>query len=467
MNNQYFYTKIDLKILKMSIKCFFLDLFEKSNDGSEEILLCVLSNGHVLKYPVSTQIVNQIFPVKDDILSNILMELKKSDVFNNNIVSWNQNNRIKSIGKFNPSKKFETRVELSRDKDKIIVYGMMHNNIDGFIGVYLLNNDNMELVFLESVLGVVDISFFNGEQNGYVCLPKSKESSVSTIIVPPNNCNFETRVIPSITFTSLKAKKLTRIISSPSDKRFLFVTWNDVENPSISFYRYNVKRSNVTCTEIEYKFMNSVYICSLCFNRSGDKVGFIYENEDYFGITIWDLSVQNICKGCAAKINKNDMGEILCSKFYGTYDDVGDSYYFLTTNGLFMYNKKKLYMWPQTSPIYTNFYINEANSIYIVHHQSAILTLVKSYKQLPVEEIEQPPILKCVIENSTLLLTGIHMYRCGNCRKPLIHPLVSTKDDIKYCYCSKKCQREHFPKYYTRKSSELSLSTAAHNRTSS
>jgi hypothetical protein len=63
--------------------------------------------------------------------------------------------------------------------------------------------------------------------------------------------------------------------------------------------------------------------------------------------------------------------------------------------------------------------------------------------------LPQVPLIKNYTCGDCDSLSCLHMYRCSNCRRPLLYPLVSTNQEagVKTCYCSPECQAGHWPKF--------------------
>jgi hypothetical protein len=60
------------------------------------------------------------------------------------------------------------------------------------------------------------------------------------------------------------------------------------------------------------------------------------------------------------------------------------------------------------------------------------------------------PIVKSYLEGECEVLACMHLYRCADCRRPLLYPLVSAAPDgLATSYCSQRCQENHWPQFST------------------
>jgi hypothetical protein len=70
-------------------------------------------------------------------------------------------------------------------------------------------------------------------------------------------------------------------------------------------------------------------------------------------------------------------------------------------------------------------------------------------KELPFQRFRRLPIVRAKMEGNKDDVSVMHLYRCANCRVPMVYPLVSRGQDgaLRQYYCSRRCQLQHWPLY--------------------
>ena len=426
----------------------------------EDVLICVTTDGFIYYFPIKKTLPDYLFSSTTSVPPLIPAIIKRqSTAFSNqklsitDIIAYHQNLKPHCIGKFIPiPEKSMMSAELSFDKKLLFVKGVLYQNVPSYV-LYSLKQNSVEILYVEPMLGVIDMCFHS---NSYtiLALPRCLNGIISQLTFPnPFPEHFNHRIIPQMTFLGHSSKRSHHIIASPTSTHHQFATWSDEEIPQISLWRIALDGQILRWFETTMQFTIPLFIQCVAFDANGDRIGFVMSTGNYTAMTIWELKKdQN--KQNTFIIPDDLFGEVICGKWGDTFNEDSDSYYVLTTKGLFMHNGVHITMWKQPTVKMTNFLISDELSIFYVN-ENCELHFISPHEGDPnggaiTLNCERPkpiPFVKATTKGECDLVYPVHLHRCANCRMPLIQPLICKENGLECCYCSRECQEEHWPTY--------------------
>lgn len=439
--------------------CVLLEPLGTSDESATDSLLAVMSDGYIYSFPIKFSPQDYLFQKPLGLIPH-LQKLNQS-VFRNpklaitDILVYSNGMNITCLGKFDPiSQERKIRAEISKDRKSLIIYGVVYNNVPS-IAVYSIKPKSLSLIFVDSLLGVIDLCF-HPSQNTLLALPRAMTGMISQITLPQTIPeHYAYRVIPQVMFLGHPSKRMMHIISCKTVTHHQFATWTDDEKPTISFWRLDTVQS-LRWFETSMHITVPAYIQHLQVDSKGDRLGFVLQTEKYTAISIWDLRKDADRQNNLA-IPTEEFGKVITAKWQTLLavmptSSRDEAFYVLTTKGLFMHSGSQIWKWPQTELPMVNFFAAHENYIFYMNTESELHmismhegdvsaggVLLKSTKAPSI------PFIKATIKGPCDVAVGVHCYRCANCRMPLIHPLVCSMDGLECCYCSKSCQEEHWP----------------------
>ena len=441
-------------------KSILLESCGISRADCEDVLLSVTSDGFIYYFPIRKTLPDYLFSSPSNAQPLIPAIIKRqSTAFSNqklsisDIIAYHQFLKPQCIGKFTPIQdESMMSAELSFDKKLLLIKGVLYENVPSYV-LYSLKQNSVEILFVDTILSVSDMCFHS---NNYtiLALPRCIKGIISQLTFPnPFPQHFNHRIIPQMTFLGHSSKHLHHITGSPTSTHHQFATWSDEEIPQISLWRIALDGQYLRWFETTMQFTIPLFIQNIVFDSNGDRIGFVMSTETYTSITIWELKKdQN--KQNTFIIPEDVFGEVITAKWGDTFNEDSESYYVLTTTGLFMHNGVQITMWKQPSVKMTNFLISDELSIFYIN-ENGDLHFISPHEGDPnggaitlnCERPKSIPFIKATTKGECDLVYPVHLHRCANCRMPLIQPLICKQDDLECCYCSRECQEEHWPSY--------------------
>lgn len=368
---------------------------------------------------------------------------------------------IECIYIFKPiSKKREIRAQVSTYHSLLLIYGMMQNNVPSFGVFRIIMNDakqtSLKLIYADSILGMSDVAFHLGK-NMIFGIPRGLQSTITFIEIPEViPTGFNHRMIPRILLGCHTAERQNHISACTTISEYQFVTWSDSEIPEIIFWKLGQKNEELQWFQIQLKFSVPVFIRQLVLDPIGTKIGMVLETNDETMFCIWEMyeSSELMQSNFAVK----DIGTLLSGCWGKSLSaNSGDSFIIMTTNGMYEHLSSSIIKRDQPPIPFVTFY-DESLMTRLYCNMAGELHIVKMTDNDPtmgphdVEATSMPPFDLEKNEETGVCdgVVGMHLHRCGNCKMPLLFPLISESDDgkISNCYCCRKCQKEHWPIYY-------------------
>ena len=441
-------------------------------------IICVLDNGSVLVYNIHNKKSDYFFSFHGDVrnhqpefISGNSLELAtRMKLGLSDFVAFSSATSVSCIYHFTPVKQQHLiSAQLSHNKMFLMIYGMLHHDMPSFC-VFRLSflapkeTFQLSMIFADSILGVSAAAFTHNNACLYA-LPRTLNGVVAEFPLPVENfVHYQHRMISRISMSAGSIEKLSHMVVSPvSGSEFDLVTWSDEDFPEIAFWKF-IDEDNFEC--LSFKFNSSVFIQNVAFNSTGKMLGLVVMAGFRNVICVWELNnvMENGIKQhnfVAAKFGdfiNAKWGSSMSEYMQGNENKMPESYMAIGTSVIIEHVVNTLKLWNQTPSEMTNyidinqltrFYMNKNKELHVID----LADLDRKQGPTSINPEEYPPFsfLKTKVTGQTENATGMHLYRCCNCNNLLIHPLMSKSDDgsLEQCYCSRDCQRKHWPIYVT------------------
>lgn len=369
-------------------------------------------------------------------------------------------NRVKQgsitcIGSFQPAANASrTRVEYVPEKHHLIVSGMVYKKVPS-VGVFHVTADSMFLVFVDSLLGVSDITF-SRYMHSYIALPRLANSAVALFNPQRQRVidgKFEHRFVPELLFGGSNMKRTTHI-SGGSHHKLHAVSWSDDSCPSIITWNFSPPlESDKHWRCHEYDFLVPCFVHHVTIDPSTEKLGFVMEHSEKVFFCVWDLEGPRVVQH---NFEVSDVSSIRSAKWVRSIICSQMVYAVSADSGYFEHHTNEIKKWD--NPLYDvsticcdengdRFYFNEEGNLEFIScrdfYERADLMPTCALRAAPV------PIIHNQMSDMCDNLACMHMFRCAKCRRPLLYPLSAydPATGTKTCYCSHDCFREHWPSY--------------------
>ncbi|OHT06700.1 hypothetical protein TRFO_25159 [Tritrichomonas foetus] len=357
------------------------------------------------------------------------------------------------IGSIKFSKNVEPlKIEFTNDgSNLLIVYGLQHKDIPS-IGVFKVTSTKMSLVYADSLLSVADITY-SSHNHALILIPRLSQTSVGILEIPQAPRKYQPRLIPEMMFAGSHLRRTVHLSPGGSNKWHL-LSWSDEICPSIIAWHFS------SPTEKEKLWSACVidillpcYLQFLSYDQTSDKLGFIVQKNDDTLVCVWDLENKHIIQ-YNYKIPGID--QIWSAKWAKSVSSSSVFFTVSASTGYYEHQIDKIVKWPNPIDKMAKFFTDEQENRFYFDDQGELKVVSAPVfkEQVKLENVEAQqvasyPIIQNYMNGKCDTLSCMHLYRCANCRRPLLCPLVSrsTEHRLSNCYCSAECQLNHWPTY--------------------
>lgn len=422
----------------------------------------------VADYPLEFDNSRWILTVDTNGSVNLLKNSLDLDKFLNkgskNAVSYNFTGPVIPVDKYFDVKCLDI-IELTKDQSGLkfsfysnpncilVVHGVIINKIES-IAIYSVLPTGLKMVHFENRFGVNDLCYLN--DYGLVCsIPKSLGGCIMMHnLVIEEDDKLEPVYYPDFSISLYNTERFNHM--NCSRKGDNIVLWTDDVLPYFAFY--SVKPDKTYIVDV-YKFTVEAFIREFVVHENGCHYGVVMETDDKCFVCIWNRNSNRInqknyefnnllhCENYTssylnAYFSRNECNE-LCF--------VVSTHKFLceaTLKSLTVFDANS-YRGTMLKTKHDNLFISFSkcnfsliNKQILERERQSSLYYTKTSSKTSFENI------KANCKGKTMNAEALCMKRCYCCRRSLLYHLLSEKDGIYAYYCSKECQKKHWPTFF-------------------
>jgi hypothetical protein len=423
-------------------------------------ILCVFSSGEVLIHPIRKDRNDYIAGSSEELHGHLdlfptarFSQLTHLDLMLTDLVAHTTHAPIECIYRFTPIANCQQmHAELSPSTTHLMIYGMMHHSVPA-VGVFEICEDphvHLKLIYTDSILAVCDVSVSDTK---IAVIPRVACGAIAVMDIPHEVEPYEHRILPTISFVGTHGDQMRHLALCPAHQlNWQWLSWSDSERPVLSLW--HLPEATTAWDSLAFEFLEPAWIQAAQFHPTAQKIGIVVATHNQTVAGVWEilgdqslLQVNFVCEGIGQFVAAQWSWQLKLGK------DTTRSFFVIGTSGMIEIFGNNTFFWPQpTSPLVlfrdlgsTRFYVNRQMELRVMN----LADLDKKFqrKELPAQPARRLSLLRIVTHGVKDVATVMHMYRCANCRLPLMCPLVSRHADgsFQQCYCSKKCQRDHWP----------------------
>ena len=356
------------------------------------------------------------------------------------------------IGSFTPPSDF-TQIEVEYSHQYLIVKGAIYKKCLSII-VYRLKGGVLTRVLTEPMIGVSDITYCN-YFSSLLIVPRTSCTSVAMIpSIEPAPSGFKHRLLKDLIFAGAHLKRTVHI-SAAGMMKWSAVSWSDDVCPTLIWWHFSPpSEEERTWEAVVCDVMTECFIYNVKIDEKSNRIGFLMEKDDETAVCVWEFVDDEIKQ---YNLVIDGLGEVLAAKWIRSAMSSEMVYAVSAKSGYYEHERDKITRWE--NPLYTlNAVCSDNSGDRFFFGSSGELRTVRLedfYQGLTIEsvKVKKLPQLPLVINHSLGdcdSLSCLHLYRCANCRRPLLFPLVAASQDghnISACYCGPDCEREGWPTY--------------------
>lgn len=438
----------------------FAAFIPRDSSSASDSILAVFKTGEIFLLPVDNDRLNyRMFPFKDAApWYNPLIESGLDDanflreIFERDHVVYNASADPVCVASFQPPEDF-TQVEVEFSNNFLIVKGAMYKNCLSII-VYTLSNSTLTRILIEPMIAVADITYCS-YFSSLLVVPRASSTAIALIpSIDPAPPGFRHRLLKDVIFAGAHLKRTVHV-SASGIMKWHAVSWSDDLCPSIIWWRFSPPGEEERSWEaVVCDIMTECFISHLKLDEKSNRIGFIMERNDEIAICVWDFSEDTIKQ---FNLGIDGIGEIIAAGWIRSATSSEMIYAVSAKTGYYEHQRDKIIRWE--NPLYTlNTVCSDSSGDRFFFSATGELRTVLAadfYEGLTIESVKvkklpQLPLTENRVIGDCDSLSCLHLYRCRNCRRPLLFPLVATSQDsptISTCYCGPECQRANWPAF--------------------
>ena len=428
-------------------------------------IIAVFDTGEVFLIPLDDDPHNYVvnpYSELEEFLSPVMssdspdMRLLKRIYLETPLLAHNTSLSPRCIGSIKLSKAVDpVKIEFTNDgSNLLIVYGILHRNVPS-IGVYLITQSKMMLVYADSVMSVADITY-SSYYHSLVLIPRLSQTSIFLIDVQTTEipAKYQPRFLPEIVVAGSHLKRTVHL-SPAGCHKWHALSWSDEICPSLIAWHFSPPgEPEKTWAASVIDILVPCNIQFVCYDQYSDRIGFIVQNGKDSIVSVWDLENRNLVQ---YNIKVPNLEQILHAKWASSVMSSEIVFTISSTTGYYEHQKDQVMRWKDPLDRHAQFFRDDSGNRFYFNDSGElkIVTAPVFYENVNLEKVETEnvapyPIIQNYLNGSCDKLSCLHLYRCANCRRPLLFPLVSRVPEhrLQNCYCSEKCQKEHWPAFF-------------------
>lgn len=233
------------------------------------------------------------------------------------------------------------------------------------------------------------------------------------------------------------------------------VTWSDDPCPVLIWWGFSTPSDQEKSWEAEIcSVLSQCFIHDVQIDENSNRIGFLMERNGETAICMWEF-----VDGEIKQYNYivHGIGKIISARWTHAITSAETLYAVSADTGYYEHQREKVMLWDDPKfTLNTVCRDRDDNALYFGRDaELRIITPNEFYEGMAIEnaKIKKLPPLPMTRSHVTGVcdtLSCLHLYRCGNCNRPLLYPLVSSSDSqgLENCYCSAECQAEQWPLFY-------------------
>lgn len=354
-------------------------------------------------------------------------------------------------------------IEFTNDgSNLLIVYGLQHKSVPS-IGVFSITSDKMTLIYADSLLAVSDITY-SSYYKSLIFIPRLSKNSIGILSVPQAPQKYQPRIIPEILFAGNHLKRTVHLCPGGCLKWHALSISDEICPTIIAWHFSPPTEPEKLWDALVLDFLTPCYIQYLYYDQNSDRLGFIVQDStnDTMNtenshsnavICVWSLENKHVEQ---YNLMVPNIDKIFSAKWARSVVSSEIVFTVSASSGYYEHQKDKIMRWASPIDKTAKFFCDDFGNRYYFddHAELKIIQGSVFYEKVSLEQVESKkvapyPLIHNYLNGVCESLSFIHMYRCAQCRRPLLYPLISESPEyqLENCYCSGECQKAHWPSF--------------------